>query len=72
MATRQDDFTQHQAVPDQEFITLSADISLVVLFTTFIATRLYGRKFISKTLGLDDCTAFISLVGGSKYPPLFL
>lgn len=68
MATIQDDMTRHRVVPNRAFITLTADISLMLLSTTFIATRLYGRKFVSKTLGLDDGAAFISLVSGFKYP----
>lgn len=43
-------------------ISLITDITLILLSTAFVIARLYARKFITKSLGLDDLAAFISLV----------
>lgn len=58
-------------VPNRSLITVSADITLILLSSAFVITRLYVRKFVSNTLGLDDGAALISLVRLSNQVPHF-
>lgn len=58
--------TPQHDVLDQSATTLTTDITLMVLSSIFIITRLYVRKFVSNNLGLDDCAALISLVRALK------
>lgn len=50
-------------VPDQSSTTRITDITFIVLSSIFVTTRLYVRKFVTNSLGLDDGAALISLVG---------
>lgn len=55
-------FRGDEPVPDRSAITLSVDITLIIFSSIFLFTRLYVRKFVSNTLGLDDFAALISFV----------
>lgn len=57
-------------LPDRSSVTVSVDITLILLSSAFVLTRLYVRKFFSDTLGLDDFSALISLVRYSKPKPM--
>lgn len=55
-------FRRDEPAPDRSAITLSVDITLIIFSSIFLFTRLYVRKFVSNTLGLDDFAALLSLV----------
>lgn len=44
------------------YLIRNINLTLIVLSSTFVIARLYVRKFVSNSLGLDDCSAVISLV----------
>jgi hypothetical protein len=39
--------------------------ALIAITTVIVGARLFTRKFISKSFGLDDGLALLALVGGS-------
>lgn len=47
---------------DLSHLIRDVNLTLVVLSSIFVIARLYVRKFVSNSLGLDDCSAVISLV----------
>lgn len=70
MATRQHDFTQQQAMPDQAFITLCRHLVHRPVHDLHCNSSLWVQVHFQK-LGLDDYAAFISVVSGSKHPLCF-
>lgn len=47
---------------DRSYLILDFNCTLVALSSVFVLGRLYMRKYASKSLGLDDFAAVISLV----------
>lgn len=47
---------------DLSYLVRNTNLTLMVLSSIFVIARLYVRKFASNSLGLDDCSAVISLV----------
>lgn len=47
---------------DRSYLIRDVNITLMVLSTIFVVARVYVRKFMSNSFGLDDCSAVVSLV----------
>lgn len=47
---------------DRAYLIRDINITLMILSTVFVLSRLYVRRFVSNSFGLDDCAAIIALV----------
>lgn len=50
---------------DRSYLIRDINVTLMVLSTIFVIARVYVRKFVSNSFGLDDCCAMLSLVSST-------
>lgn len=53
---------------DRSYLIRDVSIVLMVLSTVFVLSRLYVRRFVSNSFGLDDYAAIIALVRSKQKP----
>lgn len=54
--------TPRDPTANRSYLIRDVNITLMVLSTIFVVARVYVRKFVSNSFGLDDCSAIVSLV----------
>lgn len=53
---------RYEGPADRSYITRNCNITLITVSSAVVIARIYTRKYISNSLGLDDLAAFVALV----------
>lgn len=53
---------RYEGPADRSYITRNCNITLIAVSSAVVIARIYTRKYISNSLGLDDLAAFVALV----------
>ncbi|KAH8147821.1 uncharacterized protein LAJ45_08287 [Morchella importuna] len=53
---------RYEGPADRSYITRNCNITLIAVSSAVVIARIYTRKYISNSLGLDDLAAFVALI----------